>query len=177
MQASDRERKAGMSAGVLAVGVQWVLLTLALGTMIIYADRSLEGLIGFHLDSGYAFIGGALIGFLMGATVERTRALIPMVFMCCATASGIYVALLFYPVWTGTLVHTVGLENFATTRALLYFGLSAVPVSIGAMAGRLLGPLIPGGDLLRRSDGADRPAWWLDRSSSDETAGEVTRSR
>lgn len=171
-----RNDGAKVPLGLVAAAIQWVLLTFALGTMIIYTDRSLEGLLGFHLDSGYAFIGGLLVGFLMGATIERARALVPMVFFSCAGAAGVYVALLLYPTWTGKLVQTVGLENFATTRAILYFGLAAVPVSLGAMAGRLFGAMLPGGDLLRRSDGADRAGWWLDRAPADEAPGEATRS-
>jgi len=109
----------------------------------------------------------------MGATVERSRTLILMAFLSCVAASGFYVSVLFYPVWTGTLVQTVGLENFASTRALLYFGITAVPVSLGAMLGHLLAKTIPGGDLLRRSDDANRYEWWLSRESTDDSQHEV----
>lgn len=149
---------------VIAAFVQWALMSVALGTMIIYTDRSMEGLLGFHLESGYAFLGATIIGYIMGATVERTKLLVLMAFSSCAAGAGIFVALLFYPVWTGTLVQTVGLENFASTRALLYFGISLVPVSLGTLTGRLTAGLIPGGDLLRRSNGASQDRWWLDRA-------------
>jgi hypothetical protein len=160
---------------VVAVGLQWLLLTIALGTIIVYTDQSMEGLLGYQLNGGYAFFGAALIGFLMGATIERSPALVTMVIASCAGGAGIYVAVLFLPVWTGTLVHTVGLENFATTRAMLYFGLAAVPVSLGAMAGRLLATTIPGGDLLNRRRNDHMPRWWLDRNASEEARQEASR--
>jgi hypothetical protein len=96
------------------------------------------------------------------------KLLIAMVLLSCVAASGLYVALLFYPVWSGNLVQTVGLENFASTRALLYFGLSVVPVSLGAMMGRLLGNLLPGGDLLTNAERAAQRRWWLDRPQPDD---------
>ncbi|MEZ4522324.1 MAG: hypothetical protein R3A46_11880 [Thermomicrobiales bacterium] len=163
--------------GIGVVALQWLLLTFALGVMIIYTDQSLNGLIGLHLDSGYAFVGATIIGFLMGATVERTKALVPMVALCCLGGSAVYVALLFFPVWTGKLVQTVGLENFASTRALLYFGLSIVPVSLGAMTGRLVGSLVPGGDLLRRRRDDARDNWWLARSEAKDGKRETIETR
>ncbi len=156
--------------------LQWFLMTFALGTLIIYTDRSMEGLLGYHLDSGYAFFGAVVIGFIVGATIERTKLLIAMVIVMCVAGAGIYVALLYYPVWSGVLVHTVGLENFASTRAMLYFGLSAVPVALGAMTGRLLGPLLPGGDLIQRGSAAQASQWWLDRSTRDEAQREASGS-
>ncbi|CAN5828780.1 hypothetical protein BH23CHL2_BH23CHL2_13840 [soil metagenome] len=158
----------------VAVGaVQWLLLTSALGAIIIYADRSLEGLIGYHLDSGFAFFGAAVIGFLMGATIERTKILVALVVLSCVCGSGVYVSLLYYPVWTGILVETVGLENFATTRGLLYFCLAIIPMSIGAMAGRLLSTFLPGGDLLSKSRMRTDSRWWLDRTPTDDPEVEL----
>jgi hypothetical protein len=170
---TDNRRK--MQIGVVVTAFQWLLLTSALGTMVVYTDRSFEGILGFHLDSGYAFVGAGFIGFLMGATIERSKALIPLALLSCVAASGIYVSLLFYPVWNGTLVQTIGLENFASTRALLYFGLTVVPVSFGAMLGRLLANTIPGGDLLRRSEGAERYEWWLNRKQTEDAQRETPR--
>ncbi len=170
---SDNRRT--LQIGIVVSAIQWLLLTTALGTMVVYTDRSFEGIVGYHLDSGYAFLGAGFIGFLMGATIERNKALIPMAILSCVGASGIYVSLLFYPVWTGTLVQTVGLENFASTRALLYFGLTVVPVSLGAMLGRLLANTIPGGDLLHRSEGAERYEWWLNRKQADDAQKETSR--
>ena len=150
----------------------WACLTIALAAMVIHTDRSLEGLIGWHVDSGLAFFGAVIVGMFMGALIENTKALIPSILLSAAVAAATYVSLLYYPVWRGTLVETVGLENFATTRALLYFGITVIPLSIGAVAGRLLGPMIPGGDLLSRRRNAGRETWWLDRPTriSDDQA-------
>jgi hypothetical protein len=154
-------------AGMIAIGaIQWLLLTTALGALVIHTDRSLEGLIGLHIEGGFAFLGAAIIGFLLGATVERTMALVPMTFFCCLGGALLYVALLYVPVWQGTLVGTTGLENFATTRALLYFGLAIVPISVGALAGRLLGPMLPGGDLLADPKERRNHDWWLVRTGA-----------
>lgn len=153
---------------VAASAVQWLLLTIALGAIVIYTDRSMEGMIGYHLDGGYAFFGAILIGFLMGATIERSTALVVMVFLSCVCAAGMYVAVLYYPVWTGKLVETIGLENFATTRALLYFVLTSIPMSLGAMAGRLAGSFLPGGDLRASASKQSETRWWLDRTPSDD---------
>lgn len=164
----------------IAIGfaiLQWLLLTFALGTMIIYTDQSMEGLLGYQLDSGYAFFGAIVIGFLIGATIERTKLLIIMVILTCVAAAGLYMAILYFPVWTGTIVHTVGLQNFASTRAMLYFGLAGVPVALGALTGRLLGPLIPGGDLLRRVKPEDAPRWWLDQAPRDDAQQEAPPSQ
>lgn len=166
-----RDRIDGVAVTVATV--QWLLLTIALGAIVIHTDRSLEGMIGFHLDGGYAFLGAILIGFLMGAAVERTKALVVMVFLSCVCASGMYVALLYYPVWTGKLVETIGLENFATTRALLYFVLASIPTALGAMAGRLAGSFIPGGDLRTKASDRSETRWWLDRSPTDDAEANV----
>ena len=173
MEANSNRPKFSFTSGIAIAVVQWSLLTIALGTMAIYTDRSMEGLLEFHLDSAWAFVGAMLVGYLLGATIEHAKWLIAMVVGSCAAAAGIYVALLFFPVWTGTLVQTVGLENFATTRALLYFGLSIVPVSLGALAGRLTAGWIPGGDLLERGEDGDGDGWWLDRTSSDDATSET----
>jgi hypothetical protein len=112
----------------------------------------------------------------MGATVERTKTLIAMIIASSVAGAGIYVTLLFFPVWTGKLVQTVGLENFATTRGLLYFGIASVPMALGGLFGRLLGPSLPGGDLLSRQKRADEHRWWLDRSSPEEPGQEPSQS-
>jgi hypothetical protein len=177
MQSDHRPvARLGRRTVIALAALQWVLLTIALGALVVHTDRSLEGLLGLHIQGSYAFFGALLIGFLLGATIENTRALIALAFFCCAGGAAIFIAVILLPVWTNTIMGTTGLENFATTRALLYFGLAIIPVSIGALAGRLLGPTIPGGDLLddrRKQDGSE---WWLNRVQQrqppiDERAG------
>ena len=172
MPNGDRRPELSNTVGIGIAILQWVLLTIALGVMMVYTDRSMEGLLGLHLDSAVAFLGATIVGYLLGATINHIKLLTLMVTVSCAAAAGIYVALLFYPVWTGTLVHTVGLENFASTRALLYFGLSMVPVSFGAFIGHLTAGWVPGGDLLKRSRVSSEATWWLERPSRDDTPTE-----
>lgn len=165
-------RHAGRTSVIALAGIQWLLLTVALGAMVIYTDRSLEGLLGLHIEGGYAFFGAVLIGFLLGATIEHTKALITLSFLSCVGAAAMYVALLLLPVWTDTIIGTTGLENFATTRALLYFGLAVIPVSMGALGGRLIGPMIPGGDRLADPRDKDQHLWWLDRAAHEGRASD-----
>ncbi len=159
--------------GLIVAGTLiWTACTMALGTLVIHTDQSLRGILGFHIDGGYAFVGATLIGFILGVTFERPSVLVPLTLLCCAGGAAMYAALLFTPVWTGVLIQTTGLENFASTRALLYFGLAIIPLSMGAVAGRLLGTLIPGGDLLAEPRGAYSERWWLDRKSVEDKSAD-----
>ncbi|HLT21731.1 MAG TPA: hypothetical protein VKZ96_19910 [Thermomicrobiales bacterium] len=170
MKANDLRAALRTRAGMLMVGaLQWLLLTGTLGALVIYTDRSLQGLIGYHLQAGYAFFGALVIGLLFGATIERTRVLSVVVLTACAAAAGMYAAVLYLPVWTGVIVSTSGLQNFATSRSILHFGLMLVPTGIGAVAGQLLGPMIPGGDLLQDPKRYEAEDWWLTRRSRGES--------
>jgi hypothetical protein len=160
---NHRTNRAGRGVVVALAALQWLLLTSALGALVIYTDRSLEGLLGLHIEGGYAFFGALLIGILLGATIENNKALIAMTILCCAGAAAMFVAIILLPVWTNTIIGTTGLENFATTRALLYFGLEIIPVSMGALGGRMFGPLLPGRDLLADPRESEREVWPLDR--------------
>jgi hypothetical protein len=180
----DSKRTVKISRGVVValVGLQWLLLTSALGALVIYTDRSLEGLLDLHVEGGYAFFGAVLIGFLLGATIENNKTLIAMTILCCAGAAALFVAIILLPVWTNTIIGTTGLENFATTRALLYFGLAIIPVSMGALGGRMIGPLLPGRDLLADPRESERELWRLDRlrdrsSSTSKEGSNATGQR
>lgn len=164
MKANNLRRKLQTRPAMIVVGaVFWLLLTITLGTLIIYTDRSLEGLIGFHLSAGFAFFGALVIGMLFGATIEHTRVLVAMTVLSSVSAAGMYVALLYTPVLTDVIVATPGLQNFASTRAILYFGLAIIPMALGAVFGQLIGPMIPGGDLLAEPRNRDADDWWLTR--------------
>jgi hypothetical protein len=176
MKADNLRNVLGSRPALLIIGaVQWLLLTATLGALIIHTDRSFEGLIDYHIQAGYAFFGALLIGVLFGATIESSKVLAALVLLACATAAGMYVAVLYTPVWTGVIVSTPGLQNFATSRSILHFGLIVVPTAMGAVLGQLIGPMLPGGDLLKDPRRYESENWWLTRRSRDQGEAEAGR--
>ncbi|MFW6075106.1 MAG: hypothetical protein ACOC9Y_05885 [Chloroflexota bacterium] len=158
------ERLTGRQVARIALlALQALALTIALGALLVRSDDSIEGLLGGQIDLSYLFIAGFAAGLLMGITLPIPKVLFPVTFLMCLGAASAYVALLFAPTWEGVTVRTGALETFATTRALLYLGLTLVPTWLGALFGNLGSDLLGRhGEILPPHDRDDQQAasWW-----------------
>lgn len=147
----------------IVVAIQWLLLAVAVGALIVHADSSLEGLVSPRIGFSALFGGAFLAALLLGLTVRKAVVLYPLVLLMALASASMLSALLLAPTWSGTIGGTTALENFATTRAFLYAGLVAVPMLIGALAGNLLSNLIGDwGEILPpiRDASDEAPSWW-----------------
>lgn len=142
--------------------LQWICLTVAMGALMVRTEPSVEGLIGAQLDLSYVFFGAFLAGLLLGLTIPQPVVLYPLTLLMCVGAGVIFVSFLFSPTWADITVRTTALENFATTRAVLYGGLMLVPAGIGALLGNLVSGIIgPYGEILPPADDSfTGPSWW-----------------
>lgn len=146
-------------AGLIAL--QWLCLTAAMGALMVRTESSVEGLIGAQFDLSYVFLGAFIAGLLLGLSITKALVLFPLVVLMCVGAGAIFVGFLFSPTWADITVRTTALENFATTRAVLYGGLMLVPAGLGALAGHLLsGMIMDYGEILSEDAAATGPSWW-----------------
>lgn len=158
----NERRRRQLLRGVV-VAIQAILLTIAVGALIVHADNSLEGLVTPRISFTPLFGGAFLAAVLMGLTVRKPIVLYPLVLLMSLGAASMLTALLLAPTWSGTIGRTNALENFATTRAFLFAGLVAVPMLIGALAGNLLSNLVgEWGEILPpiRDSADEMPSWW-----------------
>ena len=161
-----------------AIGVQWLALTIALGSLVMRADASYEQLVSPHFGAAPVFIGAAIAGLLLGMTVDSAKYLAVLVIGMCFVAASFVAIITYAPVVDGVLVRTTGLDNFVTQRIVLMsliIMMSAVP---SAVAGNLIG-----GKLSVRQEIAPDPdelselqesPWW--ESRHDEPAQSETES-
>jgi Na+/glutamate symporter len=161
------ERRTLLRAGLIAG--QWLLLTIALGAVIVRTERTFEGLIAPRYDSSSVFIAAFLAALLLGITISSPRALAAAVALLCSGANGLFILLLYIPAWEGTILRTRALDNFALDRALVVPLLMTLPASIGALGGWFLGAAFsPAQEVFP----PDRPenherSWWSQRSGND----------
>lgn len=127
---------------VTAIGVQWLCLTVALGSLVMRAERSFEELISPHLGAAPMFVGAFIAAFLLGMTVERPRYLIVLVLAMCVCAATAIAVLSYAPVVDGVLLRTTALDNYVAQRVLILTLLQLMAVGPGAAAGNLLGSFL-----------------------------------
>lgn len=124
----------------IAIGVQWLGLTIGLGSLVMRSDTSFSDVISPHLGAAPMFFGAVIAGVLLGLTLESPKLLIPLVLLLCVGAASFIGVLVYSPVVDGLVVRTNALDNFVTQRTVvvsLVLGMGAVP---GALVGNLLGP-------------------------------------
>jgi hypothetical protein len=162
------DRRTLLRAGLIAG--QWLLLSIALGAVIVRTERTFEGLIAPRYDSSSVFIAAFLCALLLGITIGAPRVLAAAVALMCLGATGLFVLMLYIPAWEGTVLRTEALDNFALDRALILPLLMALPASIGALGGWFLGAAFnPAQEVFPpdRPAGAE-PSWWSQRSNEGE---------
>lgn len=158
---NERQRRQLLRGAV--VTVQCILLTIAIGALIVHADTSLEGLITPRISFTLLFGGAFLAAVLLGLTIRKPIVLYPLMLVMSLASASVLAAVLLAPTWSGAIVRTNALENFATTRAFLFAGLVAVPMLIGALVGNLLSNVVGNwGEILPpiRDASDDMPSWW-----------------
>lgn len=158
---NERQRRQ-LLRGVV-VTVQCILLTIAIGALIVHADTSLEGLITPRISFTLLFGGAFLAAVLLGLTIRKPIVLYPLMLVMSLASASMLAAVLLAPTWSGAIVRTNALENFATTRAFLFAGLVAVPMLIGALVGNLLSNVVGDwGEILPpiRDSANEAPSWW-----------------
>jgi hypothetical protein len=158
----------------IAIGLQWLALTSALGALVVRSDQSYEQLISPHFGALPVFIGALIAGFLLGLTIESPRWLAPLVILM-ALGSAMFVGVLAYaPVVDGILMRTASLDNYVAQRVIL-MALILLIVSVpSAVGGNLIG-----GNLNVRQEIAPHPhdlhdgnevPWWEQRRPSSTDA-------
>jgi hypothetical protein len=124
---------------VTVIGLQWVALTTALGSLVMRSDQSYSQLISPHLGAVPVFLGALVAGFLLGLTVESPKYLAPLV-ITMAIGAAMFIGILVYaPVVDGILLRSPSLDNYVSQRVIL-LALILIIVSIpAAVGGNLLG--------------------------------------
>lgn len=156
-----------LRAGLVAL--QWLLLTVALGAVVVYCSDALEGFISPNLESGFMFFGAFVLAFLLGISIESFKVLMPLAVLMCVGASIIFVMVVFSPTYAEITIRTVQLENYATTRAFLFTALMFLPAVVGAGLGNLAGGWFGDNVLADDPEGASYAAsssWYERRSRS-----------
>jgi Na+/glutamate symporter len=161
------ERRTLLRAALIAG--QWLLLTIALGAVIVRTERTFEGLISPRYDSSSVFIAAFLAALLLGITISSPRALAVAVALLCIGASGLFILLLYIPAWEGTILRTEALDNFALDRGMVLTLLLALPASIGALGGWFLGAAFSPTQEVFPPDkpAGTEPSWWSRRSGEE----------
>lgn len=158
-------RRALARAGIVAL--QWVLLTIALGAVVVYSADSLRAFIEPNMDGSFVFLGAFVAAFILGTSIESFKVLMPLAVLMCMTAAMIFALVLFAPSYADVTVRTSSLENYAATRVFLFTVLMFLPALVGAGLGNLAGGYLRD-DVLGPEDdyqGVDRTSWYARRSA------------
>lgn len=157
------------------VALQWLLLTVALGAIVVYSSDALEGYITPNLESGFMFFGAFAFAFLLGISIESFKLLMPLVVLMCVGASIVFMMVVFSPTYAEVTIRTIQLENYATTRAFLFTVLMFLPAVVGAGFGNLAGGYFRDDVLSDSQEAANRAAAqsWYERRSSASSAADA----
>lgn len=144
------------------IALQWIMLTLALGAIVVYSADSLEGYISPNIDASFLFLGAFVGAFILGTSIESFKVLMPLAVLMCIGASLVFVMVLFAPSFADITVRTTSLENYAATRVFLFSTLMFLPAVVGAGFGNLAGGYLRD-DVLgpdASSHGVDHSSWY-----------------
>lgn len=122
-----------------AIGLQWLFLAIALGSLVMRSDTSFSDVVTPHLGAAPMFVGAVIAGALLGLTIESPKVLAPLVVVLCVVSAGAIGVMAYAPVVDGVQVRTTFLDNFVSQRVLIVsiiLSIGAVPGSVG---GNLLG--------------------------------------
>jgi hypothetical protein len=153
-------RRQAYRAGL--VSVQWILLTIALGAVVVYSADSMRGFVDPNLDGSLVFVGAFIAAFLLGMSIESFKLLMPLAILMCVAASLVFAMVLLAPTFANVTVRTPSLENYAATRVFLFTVLMFLPAVVGAGFGNLAGGFLRD-DILGPEeyvDGVDRSSWY-----------------
>jgi hypothetical protein len=123
----------------VAIGVQWIALTVALGALVMRADTSYSELITPSFGAAPVFFGAMIAGFLLGLTIESPRFLAPLVILMCMVSAGFVGVLTYAPVVDGILIRTPSLDNYVSQRVILMTLIMIMATIPSTVAGNLLG--------------------------------------
>ena len=121
------------------IGLQWIALTVALGSLVMRSDQSYSQLISPHFGAGPVVAGALVAGFLLGLTVASPKYLAPLAIgmvLCASFAVGV---LAYAPVVDGILLRTASLDNYVMQRAVLMSLILLIVTVPAAVGGNLLG--------------------------------------
>lgn len=160
------------------IGVQWLFLVFALGSLVMRSDTSFSDVVSPHLGAAPMFIGAIVAGALLGLTIESPKTLAPLVVLLCVVSAGAIGVLAYAPVIDGVQVRTTFLDNFVSQRVLIVSMILAIGAVPGSVGGNLLGAYLDFRQEIM-PDPADLASsrevpWWERRS---EQTGERQRSR
>ena len=165
-QTMSRNRKIALRVGLIAV--QWVLLTIALGAVVVYSADSLRAFIEPNLDGSMVFLGAFVAAFVLGMSIESFKVLMPLAVLMCIVAAMIFAMVLFSPTFADVTVRTNAMENYAATRVFLFTVLMFLPALVGAGFGNLAGGYLRD-DILgpeNEYEGVDQSSWYARRTGS-----------
>jgi len=144
------------------VTVQWILLTIALGAVVVFSSDSLREFIEPTLDGSLIFFAAFIAAFVLGMSIESFKVLMPLAILMCFGASLVFAMVLLSPTFADVTVRTNSLENYAATRVFLFTVLMGLPALVGAGFGNLAGGFVRD-DILGpedQVDGVDRSSWY-----------------
>jgi hypothetical protein len=155
------------------IALQWVMLTLALGAVIVYSADSLQAFLSPNLDGSLIFVGAFVAALLLGMSIDSFKVLVPLTFLMCFGASMVFVAVLFSPTFVDVTVRTNALENYAATRVFLFMVLMFLPAVVGAGLGNFLGGYV-GDNVFGPEEPAmvDNTSWYEQRRAAMKTEQE-----
>lgn len=177
MRRAHLSRRTLIRVGIVAL--QWVLLTLALGAVVVYSADSLRAFIEPNLDGSFVFLGAFIAAFILGMSIESFKVLMPLAVLMCVVAAIIFAMVLFAPTFADVTVRTNSLENYAWTRVFLFTVLMFLPAVVGAGFGNLAGGYVRD-DILGPVDqyqGVDQSSWYARRNSPSRTGRTDTGER
>lgn len=134
---TDRTKRVIIRA--IAIGVHWIALTVALGSLVMRADTSYSELITPSFGAAPVVFGAMIAGFLLGLTIESPRFLAPLVILMCMVAAGFVGVLTYAPVADGLLIRTPSLDNYVSQRVVLMTLIMMITTIPTTVAGNLLG--------------------------------------
>lgn len=124
------------------IALHWLMLTLALGALIVYSADSLQAFLSPTLDGSLIFVGAFVAAFLLGMSLDSFKALMPLTLLMCLGACAVFVFVLFSPTFADVTVRTNSLDNYAATRVFLFMVLMFLPAVVGAGIGNFAGSYV-----------------------------------
>jgi hypothetical protein len=153
------------------IGVQWICLTVALGSLVTRSEASWEPLISPHLGAAPMFLGAFVAALLIGLTVEAPRYMVPLVLSMCITAAGFVGVMSYAPVIDGVTIRTTTLDNWVLQRVIIVTILLSMAAVPGAAAGNLLGGFLDiRQEILAHPEdlkAAEEVPWWEQRDQQE----------